>query len=187
MFGRLWKYRRHWTISASDRLFRHPDLIRLLAKAGTKVVILNETSFSDHLAAAAGDTKLLRRLYQRVKSLQARRMLVGARITLDVSGSAPRDYERVARVLLRADLDFVLTRLVTAGPDGTRRLLPPVYRPTLTSSDPAWTRLQFYSLEAIIARLARRPRRVGFYSTLVYLLPLSMAYRHQFFEGIPDH
>jgi len=187
VFARLWKYRRHWTVNAGTRIFDHPDLVRLLAKAGTKVVILNETFLSGRLAEAAGDPRLLRWLRHSVKSLQARRLLVGARVTTEVDPARPADYDAAARALRRTDLDFLLMRLLVRDAGGNRRLVPPAYRHTLSSSDPSWLRRQFYSLEAIAGRLARRPRRVGFYSTLVYLLPLSMAYRHQFFEGIPDY
>jgi hypothetical protein len=182
VFRRIWDYRRHWTVRASDRLFEHPKLVHALAKAGTKIVFLNETFLSDRLESALADARLVRQLYHRVKYLQASRMLVGARLTLDLTSGLAPDYERIASLVRRLALDFTEVRLVTAG---RTRLATPHYRPMLDRSDPAWVVARFYSIGAIAERLARRPRRVGFHSTLFYLLPRSVAYRQNFFEGIP--
>jgi hypothetical protein len=40
-------------------------------------------------------------------------------------------------------------------------------------------------METIADRMIRRPRRVGFFTTAVYLLPYSAAYRQSFLEGLP--
>ncbi|MEO0074367.1 MAG: hypothetical protein ABIK43_06920, partial [candidate division WOR-3 bacterium] len=187
VFTRLWDYRRHWFVTASSRLFEHPNFIRLLAKVGVKSVLLDETFISDRLQEAIANPKLVREFYRATKTLQSRRILVGTRITLNVDLYRTLGYEMIARILLHADVDFILTRFLEIEPDGTHRLITPEYRPDLLPNDPARIRQHFYSLRACLDRLVRRPRRVGFYSTLTYLLPLSMAYRHQFFEGIPDH
>lgn len=187
VFRRLWSYRRHWTVRASARLFDHPVLIDTLAKAGTKLVILDETFVDDWLGPALSDRRLVRSLYRRVKQLQSHRMLVGARLTLDAGCRVVAGYGRIAGLLSSIDLDLIETRFYRTLSDGRRQLLVPEYRPRLDASDPAWLRSQFYSMKAIVGRLARRPRRVGFHSTLVYLLPHSLAYRQNFFEGIPDY
>jgi len=182
LFRHLWNYRKHWTVNASDRLFAHPELIRLLAKAGARVVLLNETFLFDRLAEAAKDPKSLHALYRRVKYLQSRKMLVGARAIVPLE-PAP-DFRAIARVLRRADLDFAELRFTKAGPDGKPRLVPAPYRPMVGPSEPAWVKNDFYSMEAILNRLARRPRRVGFYTTGRYMMPQSLAYRQDYLEGI---
>lgn len=187
LFTHLYDCRRHWFVTASVRLFRYPNLIRLLSKAGVKSVLLDETFISDRLEEAIVNPRLVHEFYRATKTLQSRRILVGARITLDVKRSHTLGYEPIARILLRADVDFILTRFFRRDPSGAYRLVYPEYRPDMSGTDPARLRQCFYSLRACLDRLIRRPRRVGFYSTLAYLLPLSMAYRHQFFEGIPDH
>ncbi len=185
LFRLLWNYRRHWTVNAGDRLFNHPELIRLLAKAGTKIIFLNETFLVDRLEKAQTDSRLVRMLYRRVKLLQSRKMLVGVKVVLRLAPDSPLDYERIASVLLRMDLDFVEMRFLAPDKDRTWRLVPVAYRPMLTSSDPAWVKNRFYAMETILNRLARRPRRCGFYTTGQYLLPHSLAYRQNFLEGIP--
>jgi hypothetical protein len=181
VFRRLWNQRRHWVVNASDRLFEHPRLIRLLAKAGTKAVYLNETFLHGRLEHALTNHRVVRQLYRRVKSLQAAKMLVGARLTMPSTPDRPIDYEQIASVLHQIDLDFLEARFLSR--DG--RLAPAVYRPMVTADEPAWVKNRFYSIEAIVDRLVRRPRRVGFFTTAVYLLPYSLAYRQSYLEGLP--
>ena len=185
LFRTLWNYRRHWTVTASDRLFNHPELIRFLAKAGTRIVILNETFLMDRLEKAQTDTRLVKMLYRRVKLLQTRRMLVGTKIALRLTPGHSFDFEKIASVLYRLDLDFIEMRFFAPSKNGTYRLVPVMYRPTLSRTDPAWVKNYFYAMESVLNRLARRPRRVGFYTTAKYLLPYSLAYRQNFLEGIP--
>lgn len=181
LFSRLRNYRRQWLVNASDRLFEHPRLIRLLAKAGTKVVYLNETFLLGRIERAVTDHRVVRWLYRRVKSLQSAKMLVGARLAMPATPDEPADYERIATVLRQIDLDFVETRFLSRTGD----LAPVAYRPMVTAAEPAWIKNRFYSMETIADRLIRRPRRVGFFTTAVYLLPYSTAYRQSFLEGLP--
>lgn len=181
VFSRLRNYHRQWVVTASDRLFDNPRLIRLLSKAGTKVVYLNESFLLGRLHRAIGNHQLVHRLYRRVKSLQANKMLVGARLVMPVEPSLPTDYDKIASVLRQIDLDFIEPRFL--GPDGS--LARVVYRPMVTATEPAWLKNRFYSMETITDRMIRRPRRVGVFTTAVYLLPYSAAYRQSFLEGLP--
>ena len=181
IFRQLWNHRRQWVVNASDRLFEYPRLIRLLAKAGTKVVYLNETFLLGRLERAVTDHRMVRWLYRRVKSLQAAKMLVGARLTMPAMPDEPVDYDRISGVLRQIDLDFVETRFLAR--DGS--LAPVAYRPMITTGEPAWIKNRFYSIETIADRLIRRPRRVGFFTTAVYLLPYSAAYRQSYLECLP--
>jgi len=180
LFRRLRNYHRQWVVNASSRLFDHPQLIRLLAKAGTKIVYLNESFLLGRLHRAAASHGLVRRLYRRVKSLQASKMLVGARLVLPAAPRIPTDYEKITSVLRQIDLDFIEPRFLN--PDGT--LARVVYRPMVTATEPAWLKNRFYSMETITDRIIRRPRRVGVFTTAAYLLPYSAAYRQSFLEGL---
>jgi hypothetical protein len=182
LFSRLRDYHRQWVVNASERLFDQPRLIRLLSKAGTKVIYLNESFLLGRLHRAAGNHRLVHRLYRRVKSLQASKMLVGARLVMPLEPSLPTDYDKIASVLRQIDLDFIEPRFLR--PDGS--LARVVYRPMVTSTDPAWLKNRFYSMETITDRMVRRPRRVGVFTTAVYLLPYSAAYRQSFLEGLPS-
>jgi hypothetical protein len=181
VFNRLRNYHRQWVVNASDRLFDQPRLIRLLSKAGVKVVFLNESFLLGRLHRAIGNHRLVHRLYRRVKSLQASKMLVGARLVMPLVPSLPTDYDKIASVLRQIDLDFIEPRFLRA--DGS--LARVVYRPMVTTTEPAWLKNRFYSMEAITDRIARRPRRVGVFTTAVYLLPYCAAYRQSFLEGLP--
>lgn len=195
VFGELWNYRRQWIVNASDRLFLHPRYIRLLAKAGTRVVMLNETFLSlglsdspaetDRLGRALLDERYRHALYRRVKSIQAAKMLAGARIAVVLDRDRAPGYQRIATVLRQLDLDYVEPRFFQRRPDGSLEFLRTPYRPMLQPTNPAWVKDQFYSLTAILDRVARRPRRVGFYTTITHLLPRSLAARQDFYEGIP--
>jgi hypothetical protein len=181
LFSRLRDHHRHWVVNASDRLFDQPRLIRLLSKAGTKMVYLNESFLLGRLHRAAGNHKMVHRLYRRVKSLQANKMLVGARLMMSADPSIPTNYDKIASVLRQIDLDFIEPRFVRR--DGS--LARVVYRPMVTSAEPAWLKNRFYSMEAVTDRILRRPRRVGVFTTAAYLLPYSAAYRQSFLEGLP--
>jgi len=181
VFSRLRNYHRQWVVNASDRLFDHPRLIRLLAKAGTKIVYLNESFLSGRLERALTEQRLVRQLYRRVKSLQASKMLVGARLAVPAEPDSPINYDRVAAMLRQIDLDFIEPRFLKR--DGSLAMV--TYRPMVGTNEPAWLKNRFYSMETIADRIVRRPRRVGFYTTAVYLLPYSAAYRQCFLEGLP--
>ncbi len=183
VFRAVWNYRRYWTVNASKRLFQYPWLIRLLAKAGTRVVMLNDTFLAGRLEQAAGDDRLIRWLYRRVKLLQSNKMLVGARLSLRLKPNT--DYEVLARVLRRIDVDFIKPRFIEPGPAG-EHLARVSYRPMVQPTEPSHLKNQFLAVGAILDRIVRRPRRVGFYTTVRFLLPYSLAYRQDFLEGLPD-
>ncbi|MGC9110938.1 MAG: hypothetical protein ACP5JB_03620 [candidate division WOR-3 bacterium] len=182
LFALLWRYRRHWTVNAGERIFEYPQLIRLLSKAGVKIVFLNETFLNRRLEAALIDNKTVKWLYRRVKFLQSRRMLVGARLVLPAAGA---DYQRIATLLSRIDLDFIELRFVTVDGNSRMRLVPVSYHPLVQPDEPAWVKSRFYGFDLLLDRFLRRPRRVGFHSTAWYLIPYSLAYRQNFLEGIP--
>jgi AcrR family transcriptional regulator len=184
MFRELWSYRRQWVVNASERLFRYPRFIRLLAKTGTRIVFLDESFLGRRIETACRDGRMVRSLRRHVKQLQSAKMLVGARLRLRLDSDRPLDFPRIAAVLQQADLDFVELSYVRGTGPGEAQVRV-AYRPMLSEQDPAWVKNSFYSLGAIADRVARRPRRVGFYTTMLYLLPYSMAYRQNFLEGIP--
>jgi hypothetical protein len=182
VFRALWNFRRHWIVNASERIFEHPRLIRLMAKAGVRAVLLNESFLHNRLARAVEDRAEARRLYRRVKSLQAARMVVGVRVPvrLDRPGM---DFDRLARLLHQIDVDLIeahFYRSEASGPMPVRS----VYRPRIEPTEPAWLLDRFYSIGAIAERVARRPRRVGFYTTLLFLLPHCLAARQDMLEGL---
>ena len=185
LFQTLWNYRRQWIVNASDQLFEQPRLIRLLAKAGVRIIFLNESFLGDRLERAQTDDRTVKSLYRRVKSIQAAKMLVGARVTIRIDPGGSTDFEPVASVLRRIDLDLIDLRFAETGPYGADRLSHVTYSPMVSNHEPGHIKNRFYAMEAIVDRLARRPRRVGFYTTAVYLLPWSMAYRQNFLEGLP--
>ncbi|MEO0052534.1 MAG: hypothetical protein ABIK22_00040 [candidate division WOR-3 bacterium] len=177
LFRILWRFRRHWTVNAGSRLFEYPQLVRMLAKAGVKIIYLNESFFDPWLEEALKSPAVAKQLYRRVKFLHARRILVGARITLPDSGV---DYHRIAGLLVRTDLDFIETRFI----DRNGRFVPVRYHPMVQTDEPAWIKSRFYAFDSLVDRFVRRPRRVGFYSTIWYLITYSLAYRQNFLEGL---
>ena len=186
LFRELWNYRRHWVVRAGARLFEHPHLIRLLAKAGTKMVFLNDSFLADPEALARSNGKLQRSLYRRVKLLQSRRMLVAARLSVELRGNRKLDWDRLASALRRIDLDLLEMNCFERNAGWGARPVPDLYRPMLTEHEPAWVRNRFYGMGAIMDRALRRPRRTGFYTTAVYLMRYSLSHRQHFLEGLPS-
>jgi hypothetical protein len=170
-------------VSASERLLDQPGLVRLLAKAGVKAVVFNESLLLGRLAAGPA---LIRRLRRGVKSIQSARMLAGARIAIVRDEPALGNYRALASLLRRIDLDLISVRSLQRGSSGRFELARAAYHAMLRPNEPAAVVDRFYSIEAILDRLVRRPRRVGFYTTAFYLAPYTMAARQDFFEGLPS-
>lgn len=184
LFRELWNYRRHWTVNSGAGLFNHPRLIRLLAKAGTRLVMFNDSFLGPHIARAVRDPATVRALYRRVKLIQSRKMLIGARLSVSLDPGQELNWAAVADVLRRIDLDLLELLAWRSDDDGRPIPVATRYEPMLTPANPAWVRGRFYALDVILDRLARRPRRTGFYTTARYLLPYSLAYRQNYLEGI---
>lgn len=184
MFRQVWNYHRYWSVNAGDSLFQHPKMIDLMAKAGVRVVNLNESFLSDRIKQVLNDELIRRWLYRKVKLLHSRRILVGTRLTLKLDTEESVDFKRMGAILKQLDLDFVETRFLRQRQDTGWVLTPVRYEPRMSAGDPTGIKCSFYSWCAILNRLSRRPRRVGFYTTTIYLLRYSLAHRQDLLEGI---
>jgi hypothetical protein len=182
LFRLLWHYRRHWTVRASVRLFRHPELIQALSRGGTRVVTLDESFLRPLVRDGDLSDGTVRALYRGVKALQSSRMLVGATVTLPPG--EVRDRRPLLAAIRRSDLDFLKVRNATVGADAALEVGEAGYAPNIPPTDLSWVKGGFYSMGGIFDRTLRRPRRVGFYNTLVYFLPMSLAGRQDFLEDI---
>lgn len=185
MFRRLWTFRRHWTVNAGIGLFEHRELVELMSKAGTKVIRLNESFAPVQMTQTAIDEYLIRRLRRGVRLLHSRRMLVGARLTFTLDPDSEHNFVRLGRELRHLDLDFIEVRFVQREHGASLTWVPVRYEPEANAADPVAIKVAFYTWGAILDRIVRRPRRVGFYTTLVYLLRRSLSYRQNLLEGAP--
>jgi hypothetical protein len=184
-FARVWHFRREWTVLAGAGIFDDARYVRLLAKAGVRVVMVNESWLSrERLLAAMQNRRLARLLRNQVRLLHRQRILVGARISLFAEPGREFDYEGSYRLLAGLSLDFLLVRTFARSAEGAASAQFVVYQPGLTADKPTWWKNQFYDLNAIARRSMRRFVRVGFYTTLRYYYPRSFAYRQNFLEGI---
>lgn len=184
-FSWVWDYRKYWTANTSPKIFDNPNLIRLLRKSGIKVLFLNE----DWLNLREFNIREKRR---QVKYLQSNKMLVGTRAALFLNPEETVDFDKIFLRIRRLDLDFLELRVfsnyethLNSEKRGVAEPLKTRYHPEILPTQPQWLKNRFYSLSSILNRIVRRPRRVGFYTTLVYLLPQNLAYRQNFLEGIP--
>jgi hypothetical protein len=198
LLSRVWRCHHEWTVLAGAGLFDDPAYVRVLAKAGVRVVHLNESWLSvERLLEARQSRRLFRDLSNQIALLHRNRLLVGARVSLFLTPGESFDYEGTYRVLKTLGLDFLLARTfsrrTTADEQRTTDdgLWPgefePAfvsYQPGLLADRPTWWKNQFYDFNTIFVRSARRPARIGFYSTLFYYFPRSFAYRQNFLEGI---
>lgn len=201
LFTLAWNYRKHWTVQASHRLFEHPNFIRLLAKAGTRIVFLNEDWFPPLFSGIISENfkqqndlshslRIVREKRRQVKMLHSERMLVGAKLSLLYYPASAYDFNSIYQLLNRLNLDFLVIKFFKPASLDNKKLgfeIEPIllrYSPMLTSTNPAWLKNRFYTLGRIIYRAGRRPFSVGFYNTLFYLIPYSFAYRQNFLEGI---
>ncbi len=200
-FQWVWNYRKHWTVNAGARLFELTGFIRLLAKAGTRILFLNEDWFPNlfpgiitrenlKVSNESYPKQVLRIKRKQVKILHSERILVGAKMSLIYYSASEFDFDSVFKLIDRLDLDFLQIRIFAPAPLDKQKLgyeFEPTlrrYYPMLPSTDPIWLKNRFYTLGQIIYRIARRPFSLGFYNTLFYLIPYSLAYRQNFLEGI---
>ncbi len=181
-FSFVWRFKKHWIIRASQNIFANPKFIRLLAKAGVKVIYLNESWLNLDGLIEKGE-KLIREKRKEVKSLQKEKILVGAKLSF-ILKEREINFKKIFNILRKIDFDFLELRFFLLE-NSQLYLIYPTYQPFLSETSPVILKREFYSLRNIIYRLSKRPRRVGFYNTLFYSLPLNFAYRQNFLEGIP--
>jgi hypothetical protein len=190
-FTSVWNYKKHWKVKASRKIFDCPNLIRLMAKAGVKQVFLNEDWFPGlNPEIFKLENKKFRIQSKQVKILHSERMLVGAKLSLLYQKSNQFDFNIAFKILDHLNLDFLeiklyqstLTNNIINGCE-----IEPIqkyYYPMLPSTDPVWLKNRFYALGHITYRICTRPLTIGFYNTLFYLIPYSLAYRQNYLEGI---
>jgi hypothetical protein len=198
-FTHAWNYRKHWTVQAGKRFFENPNFIRLLAKAGTRIIFLNEDWFpplfpgvitaadAEFPNSASSTQAILREKRRQVKMIHSERILVGAKLSLVYYPTSEFDFNNAFRLIDRLDLDFIAIKFFEPAPPESGFGILPIQRryfPMLPSTDPAWLKNRFYALGHIIYRAGIRPASIGFYNTLFYLIPYSLAYRQNFLEGI---
>jgi hypothetical protein len=192
-FSRVWRHKREWSVTAGRAVFDEPSFTLLLAKAGVRVVNLDESWLSaERIERACRNPQLARQMRNEVRLLHRQRLLVGARISQFVDPSREYDYEMSYRFIDSLSIDFLMVRMFMrtedpAAPPATDAGTQPLfvsYRPGLLPDRPTWWKNQFYGIGAIVRRSLRRPVRVGFYSTFRHYFPRSFAYRQNFLEGI---
>ena len=185
-FSRVWRLKREWTVLAGERIFDNPRYVRLLAKAGVRVVSLNE-SWLDlaRLNRILARRSFARQMRNQIRLLHRQRLLVGCRISLFLEPGQKIDYGVSYRAIEPLSVDFLQVRFFAREePDAPFSPLFVPYQPGLTQDRPTWWKSCFYGLGAIARRSLRRPIRVGFYSTFRYYYPRSFAYRQNLLEGI---
>jgi hypothetical protein len=200
-FTNVWNYRKHWTVQASHRIFESPDFIRLLAKAGTRIVFLKEDWFPPLFPGTINNEKyqndellnnqrLLTKKRRQVKMLHSERMLVGAKLSLLNDSTNRYNFDNAFKIIDRLNLDFLEIKCYEPGQLGDNKTSREIqlsqrhYFPMIPSTDPSWLKNRFYALGHIIYRTCSRPLTLGFYNTLFYLIPYSLAYRQNYLEGI---
>jgi hypothetical protein len=191
LFNNVWNYKKHWTVQASRRLFELPRLIRLLAKAGTRLVFLTEDWFPSMTPNIfTAERRRFREELRQVKMLHSERMMVGARLSLIYYPASEFDFNIAFKIIDRLDLDFLEIKLYQPAHLDNRKYGNEIepsqrrYYPMLPQTDPAWLKNRFYALGHIVYRICKRPLTLGFYNTFIYLIPYSLAYRQNYLEGI---
>ena len=202
-FTNAWNYHKHWTVQAGRRIFEYPDFIRLLAKAGTRIIFLKEDWFPPLFPGIITNEKpkylkdellsnqrVLREKRRQVKMLHSERMLVGAKLSLLYDSANHYNFDIAFKLIDRLNLDFVEMKFYEPARLSVNKASPEIelsqrhYFPMIPSTDPAWLKNRFYALGHIIYRTCTRPLTLGFYNTLFYLIPYSLAYRQNYLEGI---
>jgi hypothetical protein len=185
-FARVWLQKREWTVLAGERIFDSPRYLRLLAKAGVRVINLNESWLNlERLNRILTSRSFARRMANQIGLLHRQRFLAGARISLFLEPGQEVDYESTYRAIEPLGIDFLQVRFF-ARPAPGREFAPLFvpYESGLEADRPTWWKSRFYGLGSIVRRSLRRPVRIGFYSTFRYYYPRSFAYRQNLLEGI---
>ena len=185
-FARVWLQKREWTVLAGERIFDSPRYLRLLAKAGVRVISLNESWLNlERLNRILASRSVAHRMANQIGLLHRQRLLAGARISLFLEPGQEIDYESTYRAIEPLGIDFLQVRFFARpAPDQPFAPLFVPYESGLEADRPTWWKSRFYGLGSIIRRSLRRPVRIGFYSTFRYYYPRSFAYRQNLLEGI---
>ncbi len=178
-FSLLWQFKKEWIVNASAQILKSPQYLRFLSKVGVRVLYLREDFLgSDEVYSL--NRSLAKEKRKGVKRIQSERILVGLKIALFLREGV--DYEEIFQNLKLIDPDFLEIRFFRKGREVSQENL--IYHPLIKREEPLWLKASFYSFRSILSRLFKRPRRVGLYTTFFYSLPINLAYRQNFLEGI---
>lgn len=181
-FSFVWRFRKHWIVNASPKIFDSQQFIRLLAKAGVKIIYLNESWLNLEEITEKDENKLIKEKRKEVKSIQKEKILVGTKLSF-ILKEKEIDFKKIYNVFKKIDFDFLEVKFFKEK-NQQIYFAHLSYQPFLPKTSPVILKREFYSLRNIIYRLLKRPKRIGFYNTFFYALPLNLAYRQNFLEGI---
>ncbi|HID32910.1 MAG TPA: hypothetical protein EYP24_05990 [bacterium (Candidatus Stahlbacteria)] len=179
-----WPFHKEWIVTASGKIFDHPDLLLAMKRAGVRVIILKPDFYKD---------RSYRQLGKDLTFIHHLRMIPGVTIRLD-----PEITSDLIDEVLSLPADFALFPTLTPIPftEEYESLRPVVDdfdffdygHPVIPDLNPGLierVKDRYYSLDQIYRRLTRSIARIGFYNTFSYLLPINLALRQNFLEGIP--
>ncbi len=197
LFSQAWSFRKEWFIQAGPTIFNYPELLKLLPKAGVRVIFLNEDWFTnDDIYRSCHNRNFFLHKHRQVQLLHSLRMVVGAKILLRRK-AGPVDFRGITKCFNRLGIDILELKVfapVSEKPKfssigdrfSSSELLfwPEVFPPTQFPTGFLWLKDQFYSINSVLGRALRALTKIGIYNTFRYFFLTNIAYRQNFLEGI---
>ncbi|RKX71101.1 hypothetical protein DRP53_02695 [candidate division WOR-3 bacterium] len=184
LFKDCWHLHKEWIVTATGRIFDHPDLLLAMKRGGVRVVIIKPDYFHSH------PYEEMRRDLSRIHQLK---MIPGVMVML-----LPDLSPNVIETVMRLPADFALFPTLTPLPftpsfpqdriDITDLDFYDQGHPVLKGYQGGLIELikdRYYSWDRIWLRLANSISSIGIYNAFTYLLPINLALRQNFLEGIP--
>lgn len=198
LFSQAWSFRKEWFVQAGPSIFDCPELLKLLPKAGVRVIFLNEDWLTDDgIFQACQNRSYFLKKHREIQLLHSLKMLVGVRLVLK-RREGSLDFRGLSKCFYRLGFDFLELRVFAPiskkpgqSPIGDRfstkdfMFWPEVFPPTQFPTGFLWLKDQFYSFNSIFDRSIRTITRVGIYTTFRYFFLMNLAYRQNYLEGIP--
>ncbi|HID32520.1 MAG TPA: hypothetical protein EYP24_04000 [bacterium (Candidatus Stahlbacteria)] len=183
-FKDCWQYHKEWIVSATGRIFDHPDLLLAMKRAGVRGIILKSDYYlSRRKEDIAKDLSYIHHL----------RMIPGLTVVLN-----PDVDLEIIDEIMRLPADFALFPTKTPIPFTSSFEKKDLEledldffdqgHPVMKGIDPniiEKIKDRYYSMDQILGRLISTLSRIGVYNSLYYLMPINLALRQNFLEGIP--
>lgn len=108
LFRQAWSFKKEWIIQTSHRLFERPGFLWLLKEAGVRIIFLKQDWLrTDRITDADDRTEWLKQKRREVDEIHFNRILVGAKVRLEVKEWQRFDAKAFYRMLFGLHIDFL--------------------------------------------------------------------------------
>jgi len=203
---RCWQYKKMWVFETKRRLFRHPQLARLLRDNGVRIIWFKEDWLGQDLVQKIDDPGFLAEKKRQVNLIHKYRIAFGCKLRLGYENESLEFYQKLLRFLMKTKVDLLKITVQTPIPNtplfnGYKRqgkiaadlTMYDQWMPVVNVSETTpqtlyswmeWLRDRFYSWDSILVRNVLVSPKLGVYNTIFFYLIPNLSFRNNFLEKV---